>query len=105
MLKRGYGSVLVLVLGFIMLGDTVPRAKAQAPTIEETGLMVKPSTVTPGSMNSLLGPMPGSSGQAFGMQPGRDDMILGRIGAGRRGFPHRSRHLGACIKARDGRRE
>jgi cobalt-zinc-cadmium efflux system outer membrane protein len=38
---------------------------------------------TPGSMSSLLGPMPGSSGMTFGMQPGRDDMILaGRAGLG-----------------------
>ncbi len=36
--------------------------------------------MTPGSMDSLLGPMPGSSGITFGMQPGRDDMMLGRIG-------------------------
>jgi outer membrane protein, heavy metal efflux system len=33
-------------------------------------------------MSSLLGPMPGSSGMTFGMQPGRDDMILGRAGLG-----------------------
>jgi len=31
-------------------------------------------------MDSLLGPMPGSVGGARGMQPGRDDMLLGRIG-------------------------
>jgi outer membrane protein, heavy metal efflux system len=38
---------------------------------------------TPGSMSSLLGPMPGSSGMTFGMQPGRDDLILsGRAGLG-----------------------
>ena len=33
-------------------------------------------------MSSLLGPMPGSSGMTFGMQPGRDDMISGRVGLG-----------------------
>jgi outer membrane protein, heavy metal efflux system len=54
---------------------------AQAPTIEETGIIPSgASTTTPGSMDSLLGPMPGSSGITFGMQPGRDDMLLGRIG-------------------------
>jgi cobalt-zinc-cadmium efflux system outer membrane protein len=36
--------------------------------------------IRPGSLDSLLGPMPGSSGISFGMQPGRDDMLLGRIG-------------------------
>jgi outer membrane protein, heavy metal efflux system len=33
-------------------------------------------------MSSLLGPMPGSSGITFGMQPGRDDMLLGKVGLG-----------------------
>ena len=36
----------------------------------------------PGSLDSLLGMMPGSSNVTFGTQPGRDDMLLGRIGGG-----------------------
>jgi len=35
-------------------------------------------------MDSLLGPMPGSSSISFGMQPGRDDLLLGRIGTSSR---------------------
>ncbi len=59
------------------------RARGQAPTIEESGILLKGAGLsTPGSMSSLLGPMPGSSGITFGMQPGRDDMILGRVGLG-----------------------
>jgi outer membrane protein, heavy metal efflux system len=76
--RRGLGLALfwsVLVLWLPEQGWT------QAPTIEETGLLPSgASAITPGSMDSLLGPMPGSSGITFGMQPGRDDMILGRIG-------------------------
>ena len=34
----------------------------------------------PGRLNSLLGMLPGSSGVTFGTQPGRDDLLLGRIG-------------------------
>ena len=72
-----------LALGFLLLAAGVPRASAQAPTIEESGILLKGAGMAaPGSMTSLLGAMPGSSGQTFGMQPGRDDMILGRIGAG-----------------------
>ena len=72
-----------LALGFLLLAAGVPRASAQAPTIEESGILLKGAGMAaPGSMTSLLGAMPGSSGETFGMQPGRDDMILGRIGAG-----------------------
>jgi outer membrane protein, heavy metal efflux system len=54
---------------------------AQGPTIEETGIIQQGGiTTTPGSLNSLLGMMPGSSGVTFGMQPGRDDLILSRVG-------------------------
>jgi cobalt-zinc-cadmium efflux system outer membrane protein len=73
--------VLGLVLAFTFTGHQI--ASAQAPVIEETGVItLNPSLSTPGSMSSLLGPMPGSSGITFGMQPGRDDMILGRAGLG-----------------------
>ena len=60
----------------------LPRpCRAQAPTIEVTGI-VPPAgiTTTPGSLNSLLGMLPGSSGVTFGTQPGRDDLLLGRTG-------------------------
>jgi cobalt-zinc-cadmium efflux system outer membrane protein len=57
----------------------LPRACwAQAPTILETGIITR--STLPGSLDSLLGPMPGASGIGMGMQPGRDEMLLGRIG-------------------------
>ena len=73
-----------IALGLVLLAVGFPRASGQAPTIEESGIMLKGgvSLSTPGSMSSLLGPMPGSSGITFGMQPGRDDMIVGRVGLG-----------------------
>jgi cobalt-zinc-cadmium efflux system outer membrane protein len=56
-------------------------SRAQAPTIEQTGMVTGATSATrPGSMDSLLGPMPGAGAVSMGMQPGRDDMLLGRIG-------------------------
>jgi outer membrane protein, heavy metal efflux system len=77
-----YRRSMALVLVLLVVG--LPRARGQAPTIEESGVLLKGSggLPTPGTMTSLLGPMPGSSGITFGMQPGRDDMILGRVGLG-----------------------
>ncbi len=82
MLSGSYRRSVALGLAVLALG--LPRASGQAPTIEESGIMLKGASLsTPGSMSSLLGPMPGSSGITFGMQPGRDDMILGgRAGLG-----------------------
>ncbi len=49
--------------------------------MEETGVIPQTGITTmPGSLNSLLGLLPGSSGVTFGNQPGRDDLLLGRIG-------------------------
>jgi outer membrane protein, heavy metal efflux system len=56
---------------------------AQSATIVESGLVPRGAiTTTPGSLNSLLGMLPGSSGASFGAQPGRDDLLLGRAGGG-----------------------
>ncbi len=73
-----------MALVFVLLVVGLPRARGQAPTIEESGFLLKGAAglPTPGTMTSLLGPMPGSSGITFGMQPGRDDMMLGRVGLG-----------------------
>ena len=72
-----------LALGFVLFAVGLPRACGQAPTLEQSGIMLKGVGLsTPGSMSSLLGAMPGSSGITFGMQPGRDDMILGKVGLG-----------------------
>jgi cobalt-zinc-cadmium efflux system outer membrane protein len=54
---------------------------AQGPTITEEAVILPGGiTTTPGSLDSLLGILPGSSGMTFGSQPGRDDLILGRAG-------------------------
>jgi outer membrane protein, heavy metal efflux system len=74
----------VLACAGLLATSGLPRpCRAQAPTIEQTG-MVTPGGMTtrPGSLDSLLGMMPGSSNVTFGAQPGRDDMLLGRIGTG-----------------------
>jgi cobalt-zinc-cadmium efflux system outer membrane protein len=80
MADRRFGWILASVGALVVLG--LPRACwAQAPTVEETGIIPTGGiTTTPGSLNSLLGILPGSSGATFGMQPGRDDLLLGRIG-------------------------
>jgi outer membrane protein, heavy metal efflux system len=80
MAVRRFAWFLACVSVLMAIGS--PRGCwAQAPTIEQTG-MVAPGgiTTTPGSLNSLLGILPGSSGATFGTQPGRDDLLLGRIG-------------------------
>lgn len=57
------------------------ECRAQAPTIELNEAVVGPSSRTPGAMESRLGATPGVGADIFGMQPGRDDPILGgRIG-------------------------
>ncbi len=57
--------------------------RGQAPTIEESGLLPSGAAASarPGSMDSLLGAMPGSTGGGMGTQPGRGDMLFGRLGA------------------------
>jgi cobalt-zinc-cadmium efflux system outer membrane protein len=69
--------------GALALSELPRVCLAQAPTIEETGIITPGAlTMRPGSLDSLLGMMPGSSNVTFGTQPGRDDMLLGRIGGG-----------------------
>ncbi len=80
MTDRRFGWVLACV-GVLVVSGLPRPCRAQGPTIEETGIMQQGGiTTTPGSLNSLLGMMPGSSGVTFGTQPGRDDLLLGRIG-------------------------
>jgi cobalt-zinc-cadmium efflux system outer membrane protein len=76
------GLVFCLSLG---VAAGLPHlAFGQAPTIEQQGIVGGGGAAgaRPGSMDSLLGPMPGSAGGLQGTQPGRDDMLLGRIGTG-----------------------
>ena len=54
---------------------------AQAPTIEGSGtFQTVTGNTTPGSAQSLLGRMPGTSGGRLGIQPGSDEMFFGRLG-------------------------
>lgn len=77
--RGGWGLIWVLLWAAI---GPLGSACAQAPTIEQQGMVggIGTATAQPGSMNSLLGPMPGSAGGVGRTQPGRDDMLLGRIG-------------------------
>jgi outer membrane protein, heavy metal efflux system len=73
---------LAVILACVMIA-TIPAAKscAQAPVIEQSGQMASGITGTaPGSNQSLLGPMPGASGTLPGIQPGRDELLLSRMG-------------------------
>jgi cobalt-zinc-cadmium efflux system outer membrane protein len=78
----GCRCVVVLASVAILAGLwPVLPCQAQGPTIQETALIPSGAiTTTPGSLNSLLGLLPGSSGMTFGSQPGRDDLILSRAG-------------------------
>ena len=80
MVDRRFGWILAFA--FVMAHSGLSRpSRAQGPTIEGTGIIPSAGiTTTPGSLNSLLDLLPGSSGAAFGSQPGRDDLLLGRIG-------------------------
>lgn len=54
---------------------------AQEPTIETLEEVVAPgSELTPGSLESRLGGRPGVEGSGLGIQPGRDEQLMGRIG-------------------------
>lgn len=73
-------SILAWAALFVLMA--LPRpSQAQGPTIEESALIPQTAMTTmPGSLNSLLGLLPGGGGATFGNQPGRDDLLLGRIG-------------------------
>jgi outer membrane protein, heavy metal efflux system len=79
MMRFRTGGVSVLIVLLTATGS-VREAKAQAPTIEESGLLPSGETAAPGGYQSLLGPMPGGGG-ILGMQPGKDEMLFGgRVG-------------------------
>ena len=82
MLNRVYVRVLVTGLGAVRSRGIDVRARRHRRSKRRASCQRGIGLSTPGSMSSLLGPMPGSSGMTFGMQPGRDDMILGRVGLG-----------------------
>lgn len=59
-----------------IVGGLPGSSPAQAPVIEESGMLPSGVAATPGGVQSLLGPMPGAGGN-LGMQPGRDEMLFG----------------------------
>jgi cobalt-zinc-cadmium efflux system outer membrane protein len=71
----------VSLAGLVMAAALSATAWAQAPTIEQTGQMQSGiGSAMPGTNQSLLGPSPGAGGALPGIQPGRDEMLLGRLG-------------------------
>lgn len=66
----------LVVLAAAMAAGISRSSKAQAPVIEESGLLPTGIGTAPGGTQSLLGPMPGG-GANLGMQPGRDEMLFG----------------------------
>ena len=54
----------------------MPDSRAQAPVLQESGLLPSGVASTPGGTQSLLGSMPGGGG-ILGMQPGKDEMLFG----------------------------
>ncbi len=69
------GRLVVLAL-LAIATSSFRQARAQAPVIEESGLLTSGVMAAPGGAQSLLGPMPGA-GANLGMQPGRDEMLFG----------------------------
>ena len=74
-------GMIVASAGLLLVPALSRPGRAQAPTIEQTGLVSSGiGAATPGSTQSLLGPMPGG-GANLGMQPGRDELLFGgRLG-------------------------
>ena len=71
------------VFSLVALAVTAaPRtAWPQDPTVETLEEFVTPmGELTPGSMESRRGGRPGVEGSGLGIQPGRDEQLLGRIG-------------------------
>jgi outer membrane protein, heavy metal efflux system len=68
---------VVTALTALALQATFERSsRAQAPVIEQSGLLPTGMTREAGGSMSSLGPMPGG-GANLGMQPGRDEMLFG----------------------------
>ncbi len=80
-MSRVQWSLSVGLVGLAMAVASTGTVRAQAPTIEQTGQMQSGiGSTTPGSSQSLLGPMPGGGATLPGIQPGRDELLLSRAG-------------------------
>lgn len=72
---------LVFSLVALTMAALPTVAWSQDPTIETIEEELRPmGELTPGSMESRLGGRPGVEGSGLGIQPGRDEQLLGRIG-------------------------
>jgi cobalt-zinc-cadmium efflux system outer membrane protein len=71
---RTTGTTILVAL--VVATSVSRQASAQAPTIEQSGLLQGGAMGAPGGPTSLLGATPGA-GANLGMQPGRDEMLLG----------------------------
>jgi outer membrane protein, heavy metal efflux system len=79
MTKTAWIVAMIAVLAWRWGG--AGEALAQTATIEETGsLPAGVIATTPGTTQSLLGAMPGGGAGLGAVQPGRDEMLFGRVG-------------------------
>lgn len=78
---KPHGKRWVFSLVALAMAVSPGRGWAQDPTIETLEEVVAPGgELTPGSMESRLGGRPGVEGSGLGIQPGRDEQLMGRIG-------------------------
>lgn len=73
---RWRGRVVVLLVAIAGTASMPGSSSAQAPVIEQSGLLPSGISATPGGTQNLLGPTPGG-GANLGVQPGRDEMLFG----------------------------
>ena len=71
--QMAWGMILLAMTEAVIL---TPEVLAQAPVIQESGMLPSGMMTRPGGTQSTLGAMPGG-GANFGSQPGRDEMLLG----------------------------
>ncbi len=67
---------MAVVTALAILAGYGRATRAQAPVIEQSGLLPTGTIAQPGGAASTLGPMPGG-GANLGIQPGRDEMLFG----------------------------
>ncbi len=67
---------MTVVAAVAIATSTMRESQAQAPVIEESGLLPSGVMGAPGGTQSLLGSMPGGGG-ILGMQPGKDELLFG----------------------------
>lgn len=80
-MTRVFRGLFLASAGLAMVAGPAGKVLAQAPTIEQSGqLQSGINAISPGSTQSLFGTMPGGGGALQGVQPGRDELLFGRLG-------------------------